>query len=565
MYAVIVHASSEAQARDVVPQLVPLMELQAETLHVMCKRGFVTVESSLSEEEGAFLIARLRALGLPAELVPESELMRRVEFSSSPAPVSSPPPPTASRTRDDEDVPSVSLFDDGEWGELQEVVELSAMDGDEAATSKTEQQEKHAPSGGWGALFPDLESVPSTPAPRAPATTSSSPPPTRPPVTAPTRADEPALTFGAEPLQAPADIGFGSEPLVASPPEPKHAPRAHKDPLERVSAPPVSAQGGVPSRGPSFEGERILSALGLDEDEELPPHAPRGYDPRPPHSAEIARWLSIVAPGAGQVYNGDEHRSLDYGLKFFLIKPWIESVKDATRRGEKIATYWAPRPKEGNLLRTMKYMGSWYLTNAFILLIVVVVTGVVRDQLTKRSRGSVTLSPAAVSLAIKDAKLDLLAARVESLGAVGDAMEALQNERSKLDPEERLQRLFIRGVEDCQRGKFAMCEETMRRVNELSNNQHRDALRMQTWAAMRRQGGSSAPMPVLSIDVRTIKEYESEQEAGASEGVSPEEEAVDDREEQKESEVLPGQRDSGREDEIVAPREGVEQGTSGEE
>lgn len=506
MYAVIVHASSEAQARDVVPQLVPLMELKAETLHAMCARGFVTVEASLSREEGSFLMARLQALGLPAELVSENDLMRRVEQ----APTSS--APLERGFGELVSVPSVSLFDDGEWDELEDLIALDDDDSEALPPLSTSDSSPHegdeAPAaGGWGALFPELERGLATPpvrvaedalpSPSAGQTSSSSSPPASPP----------ALSFGAEPVHSP-QVAFGAEP-VRPLSEPLQAPARPPlpDPLERSpsSTPPP------PSQTPSFEGARILSALGMDEDEERPPYAPSGYDPRPPHSSEVARWLSILAPGAGQIYNGDDHRAFDYGVRFMFIKPWIDAATDAARRGEKIATHWAPRPEDGHLFRAFRYMGLWYLTNLFVLIVLFGVVGVVKDQVTRRSGRDAALSPADVSLAVKDAKLDVLAARIQGLDAVGDALETLQNERSMLSPEERLQRLFIRGLEDCQRSKFALCEETMRRVNELSQNQHRDALRLQTWAAMRRQGGSSAPMPEVATDVRSLEEYEQRQ------------------------------------------------------
>ncbi len=489
MYAVIVHAQPGNQAQEVVPQLVSLMDLHASTLHKMAERGFITVESGLSHEEGTFLVARLQALQLPVELISENDLSTRVD---SPAIQPAPSSPTTG-------VPSVSLFEDMELDSL-----VHSLDFDPAVdvgNSELHAEDIHittppkprAEEGGWGALFPDLNISPEPPAravqpPMTPAPAPSFTPPS---------STGNASNFGAEPAS------FGAEPIAPTPVTPPPSFTSSSLGLPGATSPASSPPPPQPMS--SFQGGKILSAMGVSNEDE-PPYKPEGFDDRPPHSPAIAKWVSILAPGAGQVYNGDEHRTLEFGLWFFLVKPWIKGVKQAHTQAEKISTHWAPMPKPGNIFRTLRYMLVWYF--AVVMVCVMCVTLVQigvsffgRPPVPKRS-------PADVSLTVKDARLEMQAARIKALDAVGEVMDEAMAKRSEMSGQERVQRLFLRGLEDCQRGHFPLCEETMRRVNEIANGSHRDALRLQTWAAMRRQGGSRAPMPEVSTPANSLAEYE---------------------------------------------------------
>ncbi len=491
MYAVIVHAQPGAQADEVIPRLVPLLQLQEPTLRGMCARGFVTVESSLSEEEGMFVLARLQAEGLPAELVQEQELVERQVRTPSTPSISS------------GGVASVSLFEDEDWDDMVGSLEFIEQEHsepvhiEEIIVSPPVPTPQPAESSGWGALFPDLH------VDRAPLS-APQPAPTPMPVASSSAPSPPEMMFGAEPVAQPA------QPLPAETPwqpvlEEVIAPRTPEVPVATGSAPPQHVP-STPTRQPGrFEGDQILHALGMDE-QDRPPYMPEGYDPRPPHSPVIARWLSILAPGAGQVYNGEERRSLDYGLKFWLISPWLKGAEQAEKRAEKIATYYAPRPEPGNMKRTLKYVGVWYACVSSVCAATALVAVLIHDQMTHKN---VPIeNPATVARSVKDAMLEVQQARIAGLDAMSEVMEEVQVARSQMGKEERVQRLFLRGLDDCRKGHFPLCEETMRRVSELAGGNHRDAFRLQAWASMRRQGGEIVPMPEIDTTIQSLAEYE---------------------------------------------------------
>lgn len=495
VYAVIVHAQPGAQANDVVPRLAPLLNLREETIRSMCGRGFVTIESSLSEEEGMFVLARLQAEGLPAELVKEASLLSQTPATPPITRIS----PATSPPADDAPITNVALFAEEDWDDMMGSLEF--LD-DPAVPSATIEEIVVSPpvkplaqpsaSAGWGALFPDLEAA------RDPVPTALRAPSPRPAsVPAPSA---PVMSFGAEPVASP-ESDFVAQGLVP------HSSMPEGPPL--ISSPVASSPPPQPMSAPrqpgAFQGGQLLQALGMDR-EEQPPYPPEGYDPRPPHSPVIARWLSILAPGAGQVYNGEERLSLDYGLRFFLVMPWVKGVKQAERRAKKIATYWAPRPPLNHMTRTLKYIGAWYLSVLSVLGVCVIAGVLIHDQLTHSNVAPA--NPATVAQSVKEARLDVQQARIAGLDAMSDMMEEIQVSRSQMSKEERIKRLFIRGFEDCQRGHFPSCEETMRRVSELAEGNHRDAFRLQAWAAMRRGGGQPVPMPKVDSSVRSLAEYE---------------------------------------------------------
>ena len=478
MYAVIVNLprSDRTERRRLIALLAPVLELSEERIEALgAPRGFVTIEASLSEEEGAFLLARLRALGLPAELTEE----RALELATRPVAALSAP------------VPSVALFGEEEAQALPPVrlAKLRSEPEDvmratiPALRSKREQSE----ASGWGALFPDLEIA------------EEESPPALPPLSAPPA----ALDFGAEALSRP------RPPLVERP--------------AAASAPTFSPPEELesPAAAPSFQGGQILSALGFDAEEQAPPYAPQGYDPRAPHSIKIAVLLSWLAPGAGQVYNGEEQRALEYGLRFWLFKPWVEGAEQARRRAEKIASFWAPRPPQDHITRTLRYMAAWYLglgaTLAALIAIIALSWGALR-----RPEVSATASTKELSVVLGEARIQTQRARIAALDEVGRRFESWQIERAQMSDEERASRLFLRGLEACRGNRFSECEQTMRRVVELSGGAHRDALRLQTWALMRRRGGLSVPMPELDTEVLSFSEYERRQRAEALKKTSPE-------------------------------------------
>lgn len=545
MYAVIVRAKPGEDLSALSTRLAPVLDLQPVTLATMLGRGFVTVEASLTEEEGMFLTARLQAMGLPAELTAESALAAAPP--SQPLPESGPQDATTELGRGQ----LHALFDEAmeELDDLFLDVEDEEAPAEEALfdrVSVPQREPATSASQGWGALFPDLERPATSPA--------VAPPPVKP--------ASPSRPVNAAPLSASSLPDFGAEPVLAPPAsappvipprsvalfgagDEDEVPRGFQDvpPRAPTTGPlPSVPLGGAPAAGSprqprAFDGGQLMQAFVSEEQQ--PPYMPKGFDPRGPHSAELAALLSMVAPGAGQIYNGQDRLALDYGLKFFLIKPWRAGVQQARQRGERIATYWAPRPDEGHLKRVGKYMAAWYLSVVGIVVTSVALVSFIHTQVT---RPRITpLSEADLARGVREARLEIQEARIASLDAVSAVMDEHMVRRSQMAPEERVERLFLRGLVECRSNHFPACEATMRRVLELSNNQHRDALRLQTWAALRRQGGANTPMPELSTQVESVAEFEALQqqqesaqqdepgaldEEGAMEaGATPEEEA----------------------------------------
>ena len=54
------------------------------------------------------------------------------------------------------------------------------------------------------------------------------------------------------------------------------------------------------------------------------------------HNPMLATGLSLLAPGAGQAYNGEPHRGLYFSLLSFFVIPWFLSIFDAWKRASRI-------------------------------------------------------------------------------------------------------------------------------------------------------------------------------------------------------------------------------------
>lgn len=474
--------------------LAPVLGVSAEAVEVMLARGPVAVDTDLSEAEAAALVRRLAAMGLPAEAMLEQALLAAVrEDQQAAAPLTGPNSSTAQAR-------AVSLFEESE---------AAAED-----------------AGGWGDIFPELDSAPvPAPAPR-PMLAPPARPITAPQAALPQRAAEPslsellggqemddllgALDFGAEPAARPAP-GFGAEPVaepaarkIASlwedveplPPAPTLAAPPSAPRVTAPVAPPARSTGG-------FEGVRISEAV-VGAREGAPPFAPQGFDDQAPHLPWLAALLSGLAPGAGQIYNGQPERAMDHGLWFFAIKPWIEGVRQARRQGERIATYWSPRPRPGALLAALKYAAGWYLV---IGVIVGLLSWTVSMGLKRATREELPETAAEdIARALEDARQEAQEARIKGLDAAMAEGIAQRGSAPIADSRERAQRLFLIGLQYCRATQLELCEATMRRVTQLQPG-HRDAFRLQAWASLRSKGGGAKPMPEVATH-ETLSEYE---------------------------------------------------------
>lgn len=68
--------------------------------------------------------------------------------------------------------------------------------------------------------------------------------------------------------------------------------------------------------------------------------------PRSRGEARLAALLSLLIPGAGQVYNGQFFKGMAVLATFWLVVPWVFGVIDAWR----VATSNAARPNAPQIL-----------------------------------------------------------------------------------------------------------------------------------------------------------------------------------------------------------------------
>jgi hypothetical protein len=241
--------------------------------------------------------------------------------------------------------------------------------------------------------------------------------------------------------------------------------------------------------------------LGLTE--RPPPYKPKGFDPRGPHNPSIAALFSKIAPGAGQVYNGQDEYAVEYGLKFFMIAPWIESVRDARQVAEKIESYWAPRPVGGSGIRAARYaLLFWFCVVG--VMTVLTTTSVYLYRAATRDAVPET-SAEDIARCHQDAVIKVQVARIAALDALSKEMNK-PKQKFTMSEEERAERLFRIGYEYCQQRKYLDCESAMKKVASIKSG-HRNAIRLQSWASMSRRTRKQIPLPDIG-EVETLGNYE---------------------------------------------------------
>ena len=281
---------------------------------------------------------------------------------------------------------------------------------------------------------------------------------------------------------------------------------------------PATPSGPVARASREVPGERehLQAALAItDQEVGRPPYQPRGYDPRPPHVSLIAAILSGVAPGAGQVFNGQPEKARGYSWKFVALYPWVQSVRDAWRIGEKIRTYYAPRPAPEAAKAAVVYVSKFWVTLILILFSVSWIAGAVQEFRAEQRE----LQERRVFRELLHYGLDAVADAVEE-GEEEARIEGREREaRAVVERQERARRLFIVGYHQCLSGEYDLCAAAMRRVNTLGQ-ENADARRLQAWATVKAQArDSELSMPDVGF-VPTLEEFELEL---AGEGESLEE------------------------------------------
>lgn len=524
-YAVIVkkHILEPASKPALSASLSAVLGARQEQILTMLDRGPLTIEADLSRAEARALCERLIKRSIPAQIFDELGT-EDLDVGSSLV-TSSPPIASPAKTP-----PKVSLFEDDEILEALEGLDFGASAPVDASTAPPSQDEP-APVqtnawgqvlGGWSA--PSVEPAPA-PAPREverPATSNSggwaslgfggSAPLEERDAPAPTPQPKPSLNPTPPAVSPSAPLGFGAEPVIASKPPTSPQPQTPPSPKPVTPvAPPVEVR-----RPDRFDGGAITDAFAGPDEGARPPYVPQGYDGRPPHSAEIAFGLSVLAPGAGQVYNGDAEKALSFGAWFFLVMPWIKSAKEARARAERIATYYAPRPADGSLGKALRYAGIWYL--CVILTLSFFGWGI--SELIERMspKQEVKVVPlVVVADGVKNATFHVKKAVEASWASLDDA-EAEWRE-AQMSDEERAERLFLISLPECKMNSFVVCASSMKRVTQL-NARHPYAFKIQVWAQLRQRTAEALPMPEVQ-GYQSILDYENKVDLGQQPSPSP--------------------------------------------
>lgn len=361
------------------------------------------------------------------------------------------------------------------------------------------------PSAGWGALFPDLDDGPQTvemPIESTVILPANKPVPTKSLFEDEDDEDAPMRMPGEAIVSGPL-----SAPFLDSIPE-----TIAPIPVMPAMKPAVDIQPVIAPFEPS-KAEPIVDAFKAREDRA--PYAPTGFDDRTPHMPNLARALSIIAPGAGQIYNGDDDQAMEFGFGFWKIKPWIDSAKEAHRRAEKVRDFWLPWPKPGALFRALRYAtGFWFV----ILAVVGIVGFVVSTVLDRRAPKESGPTEEDWKIVVQDANSRVVSARIAALDAMAEAADNRDSEFI-MDDTERAARIFTVGFGYCQKNDFQRCEELMKRAYSLNRSERR-ALRLQAWASVQARTPDGSKMPDVG-EVESLGEFEmelfrKEQEKGAN-------------------------------------------------
>lgn len=274
-------------------------------------------------------------------------------------------------------------------------------------------------------------------------------------------------------------------------------------------APEIEPAGMAAEPVEHFEGRQIQDAF-ESVDDERPPFKPRGFDSGPVHIPLLAALLTAVAPGAGQIYNGQPEKAKKLAMmRFLLIKPWIDGVRQAWAYGEKVHTYYAPRPAEGAFKRAMIFAAQWWI--AMVLLVGTSIWGLssLQAYMERQAEQQRGLAVQQTIYFLEDVVADGLASAQEAAIEKAEQVEESSAAAGGMSNAERARRLFIIGYHYCLAQEYAMCAATMGRVTALSRD-NRDAFRLQTWASVQKDGrGAESPMPEVG-EVPTLEDFELE-------------------------------------------------------
>ena len=465
----------DGSLEELAQKMMPVTRRGPNQVLPLLARGAMTLEADLSVEEAGLLQARLNKLGVPARVVDEAG---EVVADSAHAAAGTAKSPKEKPT----DGPKLKL----------PKPKLPKPE------SKSKPPSEAAKRGKWGSVFPDIDDAEQDQAGRDHHG----------------QDDHGQDDHGQDPssqhdkpksldeLAGDSIGGFGAEPA----PKPK--------PEQEVQA-PIEVQAQAPSPRPQepaprpagFDAGKMSDALRSSSGDK-PPYAPEGFDDSMTHIPALAAVLSLLAPGAGQIYNGQDEQAREFGVRFALIKPWYNSVRQAYEYAEKIRTYWAPLPDRGALTAAAKYMVIWWAVAGAV----VAALGWSGTQLydVAKTPQAPKITEADIESAFDEARSQVQIARIGGLDGVSAYLDERDrnHKRFTMSKAERAQRLFRRGLTFCKEGNYATCESAMKRVSNLSPKLRRDAYRLQAWASVQQSSErGDEPMPDVG-GVGTLADYE---------------------------------------------------------
>lgn len=247
-----------------------------------------------------------------------------------------------------------------------------------------------------------------------------------------------------------------------------------------------------------FDGQRMAEALaGSDESEGRYGHA---FDGRAEHIPLFGALLSVLAPGAGQLYNGEEEKARAYARRFVLLRPWWESVRDAKEVGDEIHAGNRPKPEEGNIRRALRHLGTVYGAFFALLSLLWVGTRIASEwgPTAGPDRQKVERREMAVAEAAHMLQQSRIRARTAAASHQRDA--GRDDEDTAAERRRRASKLFRIGHRACRHHNYRECAETMDRVREIDDAFQREAIELSTWAHFRmRASGADRPMPDIDM------------------------------------------------------------------
>jgi hypothetical protein len=490
-YAVVVLPDDwDGSLEELADQMMPVIRRGPSQVLPLLERGPMTLEADLSVEEAGLLQARLNKIGVPAHVIDGDGQVVAESVHGGSGPEAEPKAEPASGGR----------------------IRLPKP----KKQSEPEPEPEPEPAAEWANVFADMKDGEKEPKKLK-------------------SLDE----LAGDDLAGDSSDTFGAEPAPKAPPEPKtdslspkppspQPPKQPPSPGPKTNSKPTPAPKQPASKNPaskrpaSFDAGKMSDALSSARGEK-PPYAPNGFDDSMSHIPAVAAVLSAVAPGAGQIYNGQGERAREYGVRFALVTPWIDSVRQAHSYAEKIRTYWEPLPEAGSLAAAFKYMGIWWI----IVGTVVAGLGWSGSKLydVVKTPEAPKITKADVGLAVAEASSQVQMARIGGLDGVTEFLDerSRNHKRFTMSKAERAERLFRRGIVYCEKGNYSTCESAMKRVTALSPKLRRDAYRLQAWASVQGQGdGKGEPMPEVTT-TGSLEEFEQAQSAeeAADAGGSP--------------------------------------------